>query len=104
MKVPSDLDATEYKGRILKPHEKAELTDKIVRSRDKYPVSSYADMKKTINSLQHQFLTNSLYTWSHTLVSVDEGMDLYATWSKGWTKLSEDDKDAKHGCLRVAHC
>ena len=49
----SDLDSTEYHGsKILQPNEKAELTDKIVRSRDKYPVRNYADMKKAINSLQ----------------------------------------------------
>ena len=39
VKVLSALDATEYHGsKILKPNEKAELTDKIVRSRDRYPV------------------------------------------------------------------
>ena len=68
-------------SKILKPNEKTELTDKIVRSRDKYPVRNYADMKKKINSLQQQFLTNSLYVCSHILGSEDEGMELYATWN-----------------------
>ena len=53
-------------------------------------------MKKTINSLQQQFLTNSLYACAHILGSEDEGMDLYATWNKGWPKMSEGDKDAKN--------
>jgi len=62
MDVLLDLDATEYNGRrILKPNEKAELTDKIVRSRDRYPIRNFTDMKKAINSLQQQFLTNSLF-------------------------------------------
>ncbi len=38
VKVLSNRNALEYKGRILKPHEKAELTDKIVTSRDRFPV------------------------------------------------------------------
>jgi hypothetical protein len=97
----SDLDSTEYHGsKILKPNEKAELTDKIVRSRDKYPVRNYADMKKTIKLLQQQFLTNSLYACAHILGSEDEGMDLYATWNKGWSKMSEGDKDAKNAKLQ----
>jgi hypothetical protein len=57
-------------------------------------------MKKTINSLQQQFLTNSLYSCAHILVSEDEGMELYATWNKGWSKMSEDDKDAKNANLQ----
>ena len=64
----SDLDTTECNGsKILKPNEKAELTDKIVRSRDRYPVRNYADMKKTINLLQQQFLTNSPFACAHIL-------------------------------------
>ena len=75
--VLSDLDATEYNGsRILKPNEKAELTDKIVRTSDKYPIRTFADMKKTMNSLQQQFLTNSLFACAHILGSEDEGMEL----------------------------
>jgi hypothetical protein len=97
----SDLESTEYHGsKILKPNEKTELTDKIVRSRDKYPVRNYADMKKKINSLHQQFLTNSLNVCSHILGSEDEGMELYATWNKGWSKMSEDDKDAKNAKLQ----
>jgi hypothetical protein len=61
VKVLSNRNALEYKGRILKPHEKAELTDKIVKSRERYPVCNYADMKKEIDSLRQQFLTSSFY-------------------------------------------
>ena len=57
-------------------------------------------MKKTINSLQQQFLTNSLYVCSHILGSEDEGMELYATWNKGCSKMSEDDKGAKNAKLQ----
>ena len=99
--VLSDLDATEYHGsKILKPNEKAELTDKIVRTSDKYPIRTFADMKKTMNSLHQQFLTNSLFACAHILSSEDEGMELYATWNKGWAKMSENDKDAKNAKLQ----
>ncbi len=100
VKVLPNRNALEYKGRTLKPHEKAELTDKIVRSTDRYPVRNYADMRKTIDSLQQQFLTNSLYACSHILVSEEEGMDLYTGWNNGWDKLSEADKDAQNAKLQ----
>jgi hypothetical protein len=57
-------------------------------------------MKKTMNSLHQQFLTNSLFACAHILSSEDEGMELYATWNKGWTKMSENDKDAKNAKLQ----
>jgi hypothetical protein len=34
------------------------------------------------------------------LSSEDEGMELYATWNKGWAKMSEDDKDSKNAKLQ----
>ena len=91
----------EYHGsKILKSKERVELTDKILRSRDRYPVRNYTDMRNTINSLQQQFLTNSLFTCSHILVSEDEGMELYTTWNKGWAKMSEDEQNAKNAKLQ----
>ena len=101
VKEYSDMDATEYNTtRQLKPHEKAELVEKIVKSRERYPVRNYTDMKKTIHSLQQQLLTNSLFACSHILSSEDEGLTLYETWNKGWAKLSETDKDAKNAKLQ----
>ena len=57
-------------------------------------------MKKTIHSLQQQFLTNSLFACTHILSSEDEELALYETWNKGWSKLSENDKDAKNAKLQ----
>ena len=79
---------------------KQELTDKIVRSRDRYLVRNHTDMKKTINSLQQQFLTNSIYACTNILGSEDEGMELYATWNKGRSNMSEDYKDSKNSKLQ----
>jgi hypothetical protein len=100
VKVLSNRSSLEYKGRIFKPQERADLTDKIVESREKYPVRNYADMRKTMDSLQQKFLTNSLYACSHILTSEDEGMELYTTWNNGWEKLSETDKDAQDAKLQ----
>ena len=96
----SNRSSLEYKGRILKPQERADLIDKIVESRERYPVRNYADMRKTMDSLQQQFLTNSLYACSNILTSENEGMELYTTWNNGWEKLSETDKDAQDAKLQ----
>jgi hypothetical protein len=94
VKLLSNHSSLEYKGRILKPQERADLIDKTVEIREKYPVRNYADMRKTMDSLRQQFLTNSLYAYSNILTSEarseDEGMELYMTWNNGWDKLSED--------------
>ena len=79
---------------------KQELTDKIVRSIDRYLVRNHTDMKKTINSFQQQFLTNSIYACTNILGSEDEGMELYATWNKGRSNMSEDYKDSKNSKLQ----
>jgi len=84
VKLLSNRSSLEYKGRILKPQERADLIDKIVESREKYPVRNYADMRKTMDSLQQQFLTNSLYACSNILTSEDEAMELYTTWNNEW--------------------
>ena len=89
VKTLSNRSSLKYKGRILKSQERVDLIDKMVESREKYPVRNYADMRKTIDLLQQQFLTNSLYACSHILTSDDEGMELYKTWNDGWEKLSE---------------
>ena len=57
-------------------------------------------MKKTIHSLQQQFLTDSLFACTHILSSEDEDLALDETWNKGWAKLSENDKDAKNAKLQ----
>jgi hypothetical protein len=76
VKTLSNRSSLEYKGRILKSQERVDLINKMVESREKYPVRNYADMRKTIDLLQQQFLTNSLYACSHILTSDDEGMEL----------------------------
>ena len=74
MKKFSDLDATEYNGiKQLKPNERTELIGKIVKSRERYPVRNYVDMK-VIHSIQQQLLTNSLFACAHILGSEDEGL------------------------------
>jgi hypothetical protein len=100
VKLLSNRSSLEYKGRILKPQERADLIDKIVESREKYPVRNYADMRKTMDSFRQQFLTNSLYACSNILTSEDEGMELYTTWNNGWERLSETDKDAQDAKLQ----
>ena len=101
VKKYSDLDATECNTtRPLKPNERTELIEKIVKSRERYPVWNYTDMKKTIHSLQQQFLTNSLFACAHILSSEDEELVLYEAWNKGWTKLSDTDKGARNAKLQ----
>ena len=100
VKTLSNRSSLEYKGRILKSQERVDLINKMVESRERYPVRNYADMRKTIDLLQQQFLTNSLYACSHILTSDDEGMELYKTWNDGWEKLSETDKDAQDAKLQ----
>jgi hypothetical protein len=67
VKTLSNRSSLEYKGRILKSQERVDLINKMMEIREKYPVRNYADMRKTIDSLQQQFLTNSLYSCSHIL-------------------------------------
>jgi hypothetical protein len=44
VKKYSELDATKYNTtRPLKPNERAELIEKIVRSRERYPVQNYKE-------------------------------------------------------------
>jgi hypothetical protein len=100
VKLLSNRSSLKYKGRILKPQERSDLIDKIVESRERYQVRNYVDIRKTMDSLQQQFLTNSLYACSNILTSEDEGMELYTTWNKGWEKISETDKDAQDAKLQ----
>jgi hypothetical protein len=100
VKTLSNRSSLKYKRRILKSQERVDLINKMVEIRERYPVRNYADMRKTIDLLQQQFLTNSLYACSHILTSDDEGMELYKTWNDGWEKLSETDKDAQDAKLQ----
>ena len=101
VKKYSDLDTTEYnRTRTLKPNERTDLTEKIVKSRERCPVRKYTDMKKTTHSLQQQLLTNSLFACAHILSSEDEELVLYETWNKDRSKQSETDKDEQNAKLQ----